>query len=202
MKDEVIESLITHTPLSQLHAELEKRLDMDYVDLLEWRLDHYPSVQNESNDITCASYEISMIVKEWYLESQGIQIPYYQYTNEDFEFSTLWGNKSTDYSTKFLLPVVQQLLTASHSAERPTTEIQNLETGFSSPSHSMEDLCVDWGGEYNRIKLVSTCSIDNFITILSLHLKTILESLELASTSISEDLGRVIVMVKGRVLTN
>ena len=35
MKDEVIESLRTHTPLSQRHAELEKRLDMDYVDLLE-----------------------------------------------------------------------------------------------------------------------------------------------------------------------
>ena len=84
-----------------------------------------------------------MIVKEWYLESQGIQIPYSQYTNEDFEFSTLWGNKSTDYSTKVLLPVVQQLLTASHSAERPTTEIQNLETGISSPSQSIEDLYVD-----------------------------------------------------------
>ena len=58
MKDELIESLRTHTPLSHLHAELEKRLYMDYVDLFEWRLDHYPSVQNESNDITCASYEI------------------------------------------------------------------------------------------------------------------------------------------------
>ena len=100
---------------------------MDYVDLLEWRLDHYPSVQNECNDITCASYEMSMIVKEWYLESQGIQVPYYQYTNKDFEFSTLWGNKSTDCSTKVLLPVVPQLLTASHSAE--TTNSRNSKFG-------------------------------------------------------------------------
>ena len=82
MKDEVLECLRTNTPLSPLHAELEKRRNMNYVDLLDWRLDHYPSVHNENNNVACASYEISMIVKEWYLQSQGIQIPYYQYTNE------------------------------------------------------------------------------------------------------------------------
>ena len=138
MKDEVLECLRTNTPLSPLHAELEKRRNMNYVDLLDWRLDHYPSVHNENNNVACASYEISMIVKEWYLQSQGIQIPYYQYTNEDFELSTQWGNISTDYSTKVLLPVIQQLLTVPGSPKQFETETSlHIETEFPSASKSM-----------------------------------------------------------------
>ena len=44
MKDAVIDSLRTHIPLSQLHADLDEIRDVNYVDLLEWRLEHYPSI--------------------------------------------------------------------------------------------------------------------------------------------------------------
>ena len=34
---------------------------------------------------------------------------------------------------------------------------------------TFEHHCVDWGGDYEDTKLVNTCSIDNFITLISLH---------------------------------
>ena len=139
-----------------------------------------------------------MMVKEWYLESQSIKIPYYQYTNDDFEFSTLWGNKSTDYSTKVLLPVMQQLLTVSNAPNRSGMKILDVETDSFSSLQSLEDICVEWGGEYSGVKLVNTCPLDNIITILSIHLKTILTSFELASTSVSEDLETIITMIKSK----
>ena len=66
------------------------------------------------------------------------------------------------------------------------------------PSESLEDNCVTWGGEYNGMTLVNTCSVDNLITALSLHMQTLSNSIKLASISISPDLQRIIQMVKSR----
>ena len=47
---------------------------------------------------------------------------FYQKTNEDFELSTQSGNINTDYSTKVLLPVIQQRLTVPGSPKQFETE--------------------------------------------------------------------------------
>ena len=104
MKEDVIQSLRMNTPLSKLHEDLDKRSDVDYKDLLDWRLENYPSVLNIDTDVSNASYDISEILKEWYSQSQDIKVPLFQYTDEDFAFSTYWGNKSINYSTKLFSP--------------------------------------------------------------------------------------------------
>ena len=37
----------------------------------------------------------------------------------------------------------------------------------------VEKFCVNWGGSYKDIKMVNTCSVDNFLTLISLHLNEI-----------------------------
>ena len=99
-----------------------------------------------------------------------------------------------NYSTKVLLPVVQQLLCDANRSQI----LGDLATMVPLPSESLEDNCVTWGGEYNRMTLVNTCSVDNLITALSLHMQILSNSIKLASISISPDLQRIIQMVKSR----
>ena len=43
-----------------------------------------------------------------------------------------------------------------------------------APSLSqLETLCIVWGGEYNGTQLINTCSIDNFLTLISLQIDPI-----------------------------
>ena len=49
-------------------------------------------------------------------------------------------------------------------------------------SSDLETLCVDWGGEYMNSKLVNTCPLVNFITLLSLHLPALMKSLKCLHT--------------------
>ena len=198
MKDVVIKSIQTHTPLSQLHGELDKRCDMNFKELLDWRLQHYPSVYELDSDIGNYNIgeEITDILRAWYLESFNIKIPEFLVTDEDFEISSHWNKKSVDYSTKVLLPVIQLLLINPPKSEIiENSKHPEIET---SSSESLEDICVTWGGEWNGISLVNTCPLDNFITALSLNMQTLLTSIKLASVSISPDLQVVIEMVKAR----
>ena len=139
MKTQVIESIRTNTPLSPLHEELHKK----------WKSQYYPSAYDENSEVTNreTSLEISEILSEWYLESYNIQIPIFQFTDEEFKFSSHWGQLSMDYSTKVLLPVVQQLLSNSNKSlilEDLTTTLPG--TGSRLPSESLENSCVTWGG--------------------------------------------------------
>ena len=115
MKSLIINSIKTNIPLSDLHRELHKRRDMKFKDLFNWRTDSYPSYYTESpqEDQLKTTYEMSNLLAQWYLDSFEIKIPEYQYTGEDFDFSTRWSEESMDYSTKVLLPVVEQLLATS-----------------------------------------------------------------------------------------
>ena len=119
MKAQVIESIRTNTPLSPLHEELHKRRDMDFRDLLDWKNEYYLSAYEENSEVTNrdTSLEISEILSEWYLESYSIRIPIFQFTDEDFKFSSHWGQESMDYSTKVLIPVVQQLLCDANKSQ-------------------------------------------------------------------------------------
>ena len=192
MKEDVIKSIQKDTPLSPLHNELLKRCHMPYNELFDWRMQHYPSTYEGNNAITDydINLELSEILNNWYLESHDVKIPFYQYTNEEFDFSSYWERRSTDYSTKILLPVIQQLLSKPFQYETLDAKVQ----GINCSSESLEEYCAAWGGEYNGIRFVNTCPVDNFITLFSLHLQTLLSSVKLTS-AISPNIEIIFQMV-------
>ena len=75
---------------------------MPYNELFDWRMQHYPSTYEGDNAITDydINLELSEVLNNWYLESHVVKIPFYQYTNEEFDFSSYWERRSTGYSTK------------------------------------------------------------------------------------------------------
>ena len=85
---------------------------------------------------------MSNVLVEWYLECFGVKIPEYQYTQEDNDFATRWLSESMDYSTKILLPVVQQLLTT----RVPTVSHAIVPVLPFTLSQQKEDICATWGG--------------------------------------------------------
>ena len=123
---------------------------------------------------------MSNLLAQWYLDSFEVKIPEHQYTDEYFQFSSHWAMESMDYSTKILLPVVQQLLFTSHTLPKSDCTSIMLPTPAST---DLEDLCVIWGGQFEGIELVNTCPVDNFITLLSLHSYQISEALRLSDVS-------------------
>ena len=161
---------------------------MKFKDLFNWRTDRYPSYYTEypQEDQLETTYEMSNLLAQWYLDSFEIKIPEYQYTGEDFDFSTRWSGASMDYSTNFLLPVVQQLLaTSKASAKHPA-------------SLRLEDSCVTWGGQFEGNELVNTCPVDNFITLLNLHSHKVSSALRLANVSPSQRLQTMLSHITSR----
>ena len=64
MKFRIIVSIKLNTPLSDLHNELHLRQDMSIRDLIDWRLENYPSTfkrENEGFKLEI-SFEISNIL--------------------------------------------------------------------------------------------------------------------------------------------
>ncbi|KAI6652476.1 hypothetical protein LOD99_7490 [Oopsacas minuta] len=180
MKEDVIKSIKKNTLLSPLHNDLFKRCHMPYNELFDWRVRHYLSTCEGETAITDydINLEVSEILNKWYLESHDIKIPFYQYTREELDFSSYWERKSTDYTTKILLSKIQQLLNKSCQYEILDAKVQ----GIDCTSESLEECCAAWGEEYNGIRFVNTCPVDNFITLFSLHFKTFLSSVKLTST--------------------
>ena len=171
-KDRIINSIKYSDPISQLHFELNCRLHLPYDELLEWRVDNYPSTNNCEDELLDfdTTQEISEILTTYYLEAYEIKIPYYQYTSQDFEFATKWQTESMNYATKVLLPVVKELLVAHFNSEIPSqSQAPPVLVVSQTFKHSVEDICLTWGGHYNDIELVNTCPMDNFITMLSLQ---------------------------------
>ena len=128
--------------------------------------------------------EITEVLAQFYLESYKVKIPEYQYTCQDFEFSTKWATDSMNYATKVLLPVVKELL-AAHFEPLVASESQTI----------FEEMCATWGGHYDGVKLINTCSIDNFITLLSLHKEAILTAFDLTGESPNSTLRSIFSMV-------
>ena len=102
MRNRVIESIKTNTPLSELYRQLDQRIDLPFDELLDWKQDHFPPTKIPEHKLMDfnTSQEMSEVLNQWYLESAGVKIPFYKYTNDDFEFSTHWQQKSMNYSTK------------------------------------------------------------------------------------------------------
>ncbi|KAI6658293.1 hypothetical protein LOD99_15562 [Oopsacas minuta] len=174
------------------NTQRQERCYMPYNELFDWRVRHYSSTYEGETAFTDydINLEVSEILNKWYLESHDIKIALYQYTREELDFSSYWERKSTDYTTKILLPVIQQLLSKSCQYEIIDAKVQ----GIDCTSESLEECCAAWGEEYNGIRFVNTWPVDNFITLFSLHFKTLLSSVKLTST-ISPNIEMVFQMV-------
>ena len=59
----------------------------------------------------------------------------------------------------------------------------------------VEKLCVNWGGCYKDIKMVNTCSVDNFLTLISLHLNEIQEVLARFKIPINENMKKILAYI-------
>ena len=154
MKSQILDYISTKKPLSKLHSEL-----------FDWRQEHFPPTEIPEMRLMDfdTSHEMTDILSQWYLDSDGIKIPYYQYTNEDFNFSTHWQQESMNYSTNVLQPVLNELII--NTPETLPTTLNNV----INSEYSLEDSTVTWGGFCDSIELVNTCSVDNIITLLSLN---------------------------------
>ena len=151
MKSLLINSIKTNIPLSDLNWELHIQLDMKFKDSFNWKTDRYPSYYTDypqKNQLETTN-EMSNLLAQWYLDSFEIKIPEYQYTGEDFDFSTRWSGESMDYSPNVLLPVVQQLLATSKASAN------NNNTLATPASLRLEDSCATWGGQFEGNELVN-----------------------------------------------
>ncbi|KAI6657828.1 hypothetical protein LOD99_570 [Oopsacas minuta] len=190
MKDRIIESIKTNSPLNDFHRELEKRQNFSFKNLLEWSQEHFPSTKiPETRLMTLdTSHEVTEILIQWYLESFETKIPILQYTKEDFELSTKGQQKSMDYITKVLYPVLSVMMINSPKSEKELSVPQlSLQAHFLS-DQSLEDLCVTWGGYVHGIELVNTCPMDNFVTLLSLHRDALSTTFNLIQSSPNSNL--------------
>ncbi|KAI6646815.1 hypothetical protein LOD99_9214 [Oopsacas minuta] len=69
---------------------------------------------------------------------------------------------------------------------------------FTLHPQTLEDYCTPWGGEYNGTGLVNTYSVDNFITLFSLHMEALPTSTRLASITITLNFERITQMLNPR----
>ena len=200
-KSKIINFIKNSEPISQLRSELHSRLHLSFREILDWRLDNYPPQSSPDGELIDfdTTQEISDILVKYYLESNEIKIPEYQYTSQDFEFATKWDTNSINYTTKVLLPVVEELLATHFSSDVPSKSKspQLLSTSHNSQVY-VEDICVTWGGHYNGVELVNTCSIDNFITLLSLHQAEILAAFDLTGEFPNSTLQFIFSMIQER----
>ena len=189
MKGRIIDSIKTNTPLSELHRQLDKRIDLLFKELFDWRQRHFAPTKIPENRLMDfdTSQEMYEVLSQWYLESLGVKIPIYQYTNDDFEFSTHWQQKSMNYLTKVFQPVLNELFINYHET-KTTSMITVSSDTYSTSDNFLEEACVTWGGHCDAIELVNTCSVDNFITLLSIHKSALITALHHIYCSLNDSL--------------
>ena len=79
---------------------------------------------------------------------------------------------------------------AQKDAHRCSPSIQLGEITDLAPSFlQLETLCVEWGGDYKDTQLVNTCPIDNYITLISLHINPIRSAFRYLQTKMSNELS-------------
>ncbi|KAI6658278.1 hypothetical protein LOD99_15547 [Oopsacas minuta] len=61
-----------------------------------------------------------------------------------------------------------------------------------------EDMCFTWNDHFNGVKLANTCSVDNFLTLLSLYRDNILKAFHLAGEAPSDSLNSIFTMIDDR----
>ena len=59
----------------------------------------------------------------------------------------------------------------------------------------VEKFCVNWGECYKDLKMVNTCSVDNFLTLISLHLNEIQELLARFKIPINGNMKKILAYI-------
>ena len=120
--------------------------------------------------------EISELLISWYKEAKEVVIPLYLFYDEERDKATYWDQKAIEYVTKVLYHVVIDLL-----LRKKETELINCEKS------NLEDFCVNWDGMNNKISLENTCSVDNLITMVSLNLIQIKDTIAKRGMRVNRD---------------
>ena len=165
LKPKLLTALNEESFLSVLHKQLdEKSKYMKYNDLVTYHPET-PFDYTFKEKAAC-------LVSEWYdeyLASRQIDIS---------------SNHKRDYPLTVLLPVILDSIAnsqfqyidsdtedAKHNVVAPVKSTSDVGQELISytPCFMFEDLCPVWQGEFNDILHLNTCSIDNIITLVSLH---------------------------------
>ena len=138
------------------------------------------------------------LVSEWYdeyLASRQIDIS---------------SNHKRDYPLTVLLPVILDSIAnsqfqyidsdtedAKHNVVAPVKSTSDVGQELISytPCFMFEDLCPVWQGEFNDILHLNTCSIDNIITLVSLHRGKIEEAINFAGISSNPEVKLVFELI-------
>ena len=59
----------------------------------------------------------------------------------------------------------------------------------------LEQFCVSWRGCYQGVNICNTCSVDNFLTLISLHLYQLQRLLMWLGTTIKDDLRKILTYI-------
>ena len=176
--------------------------DFTFLTINCWNGEQIIILQQTTVKINCSILSLrrkSLKYSQITLESNEIKIPYYQHTSQDFEFATEWQTESMNYATKVLLPVVKELIVVHLNSEIPSQpQVPPVLVASHNFKDSVEDICLTWGGHYNDVELVNTCSIDNFITMLSLQKVKLLAVHNLTGEHLNATLQFVFSMIDER----
>ncbi|KAI6655662.1 hypothetical protein LOD99_1802 [Oopsacas minuta] len=103
--------------------------------------------------------------------------------------------KRQNYIPRYSLSYLRQ---ANLNSGHHIRSILNQTISYSQTSQdasTSEDMCVTWNGHFNGVKLVNTCSVDNFLTLLSLYQDNILKAFHLAGEAPSDSLNSIFTMI-------
>ena len=111
------------------------------------------------NHLSHHRVQIGEMLISWYKDSKGVDVPFYLFTEEVRDRETFGEQKAIEYVTKVLYHLVIDLL------------LQEQETGpIDSGNSNLDDFCVNWSGRSNTISLQNTCTVDNLITMISINI--------------------------------
>ena len=162
MKDQILDSISKGKYLSKMHSTLIKHIQLPLRDFADWKNLTFPDAKLLPNHLSYLKLEISEMLISWYKEAKEVSIPMYLFTDEERERATYWDQKAIEYVTKVLYHVVIDILLNEQAAN--VKDFGNV---------YFDDLCVNWGGRSNDISLENTCTVDNLITIISLNMPRI-----------------------------
>ena len=162
MKDQILDSISKGKYLSEMHSILTKQIQLPLRDFADWKNVTFPDPKLLPNHLSYLKLEISEMLISWYKEAKEVNMPMYLFTDEERELATFWDQKAIEYVTKVLYHVVINILLKEQATD--AEDFGNID---------FDKLCMNWGGRSNNVSLENTCTVDNLITIISLNMPRI-----------------------------
>ena len=167
MKDQILDSISKGKYLSEMHSILIKQIQLPLHDFADWKNFTFSDAKLLLNHLSYLKLEISEMLISWYKEAKEVNIPMYLFTDEERELATFWDQKAIEYVTKVLYHVVVDILLKEQATD--AEDFGNID---------FDKLCVNWGGRSNNVSLENTCTVDNLITIISLNMPRIQNTID------------------------